>query len=700
MHTPSQTRLSPSLVPIITITAVSTLILPLLAQAEVQLPPLVITASRSQEVNNGLAESISVTKDEQVALDQGGHIQDSMRQMAGVTINQLSGSSSHNTAIRMPINYDGYYLFLQDSVPLQSVAFFNHNGLRWSSYNTSAQQIEVLKGAGSTLYGSGAVAATINVLSEEPTAMPAGKLLVQGGENGFGLVRARYSGAIHPQQNMLISGSLLHNDGWRDHTTRDRGELLMKHDWIMDEKNALKTQLQLSRHEDEMAGSLTEAQYREDPKHAGLSHDVLATDPVRESDFVRLSSDWTHFANDQWEVSVIPYLRRNTNDYTATWRSYTPKSESTVDSIGALLKSTYARNNGDEVLVGMDLEHSESDLYSYQPIDVTVKGRRGTTQYIKGFVYRDQTITYHNASPYLQYNLQLSDALQLQAGVRHDYSRFELGNQLAAIDNDGFGNRQLEDRSDSFNSTNPKLGFTWQYNEQSSVYGRLARANRLPTASTLYNLKSGDSGSLVGGVKEEISTTAELGYRLYRDNLAMTLALYRMDIDDAIVRADDAKGDSYRTNAGEVRNEGVEIELHYQLNPHWSFGAAWSHAKHTYIDYVNDGNDYSDKTQALAPKEKGSVTLGWQPNKAVALQLSVDHFGNYWMDDANTRRGEGYTLAHLKGRYQVAKNLTAYGRIENVFDEKYAYQSEVSWGKAKFSPGAPRTVKAGLEYRW
>ena len=122
-------------------------------------------------------------------MDQGAHIQDSTRLMAGVTINQLSGSSSHNTGIRMPLNYDGYYLFLQDSIPLQSSAFFNHNGLRWSSYNTSAQQIEVLKGAGTTLYGSGAVAATVNVLSAEPTFYSKGHISILGGEHDYGQIK-------------------------------------------------------------------------------------------------------------------------------------------------------------------------------------------------------------------------------------------------------------------------------------------------------------------------------------------------------------------------------------------------------------------------------------------------------------------------------------------------------------------------------
>ena len=681
--------------------------LPVFAEADTNaekvLQTLVVTASRQDEVNTEVPVSIGVVAEQQLELDQGAHIQDSTRHMAGVTINQLSGSSSHNTGIRMPLNYDGYYLFLQDSVPLQSAAFFNHNGLRWSSYNTSAQQIEVLKGAGSTLYGSGAVAATVNVLSAEPKSEPEGKLLVQVGENDLTQLKASYTNAINEDQSFLVAGSALKDNGWRDHSGRERSEVLFKHQWQLDDNNELKTQFQASTLTDLSSTSLSETDYRENPTSSGLSDAVLAIDPQRESDFARVSTEWTHFYSDALELSLIPYARYSTNDYIATWRSYTPKGESDVTTLGILAKGVYSHDNGSETLFGLDMEHSESDMTSFQPLDVTVTSwRGGSTIYTQGFKYRDQTVTYNNLSPYIQHNYRATDNLILQAGLRYDYNAYELDNKLAETSNDGFGNRQLADREDTFNSLNPKLGFTYQYDVQSSFYGRLAQSNRLPTASTLYNLKSGDSGSLAGGVEEETSTTAELGYRLQRQNLSLTLAVYRMDIDDAIVSAKDDNGDTYRTNAGEVRHEGIELELAYGFSDDWSGTLALSRSRHEFIDYVNNGKDLSGNELMRGPNGKGSATLNWTPMDIAGLnlQLQVDYFGNYWMDDDNTRRGDGYTLAHLKGRYALAPDLTLYGRVENLFDRDYAYQSEVSWGRAKFYPGAPLTFSAGLEYRW
>ena len=664
-------------------------------------PTMVVTASRADEASNALPVSVSTVDDQQLQLDQGVHIQDSTRMMAGVTINQLSGSSSHNTGIRLPLNYDGYYLFLQDSIPLQSSAFFNHNGLRWSSFNTSADQIEVLKGAGTTLYGSGAVAATINVLSAEPSFTPKGHVSVLAGEDDYAQIKVQHSDKISEDQAFLFSASALQDNGWRDHTARDRQEVLVKHLWKIDADTELKTQFQASTMTDEMATSLNASQLKEDRTQSGLSDAVQAINPERDSDFARLSFELTHSLNDQFTFSLIPYARYNTNDYIATWRSYTPQSESSVTSFGLLAKGNWVHDNGNETIFGVDLEHSESETDTFQPLDVTVTSWSGTTNYIEGFKYRDQEITYKNISPYIQHNLMFGDALTVQAGLRYDYNRYELDNHLAETDDDGFGNRQLADRKDKFTSLNPKLGFHYALNGNSGFYGRVAQANRLPTASTLYNLKSGDSGSLVGGVKEETSTTFELGYRFQRDDLALSAAIYRIDIDDAIVSALDNSGDTYRTNAGETRHQGIELELSYVLSPSWSTKLALSHSKHEYIDYINDGDDFSGNEMQRAPRNKVGLTLNWSPTTLPGLvtQLQADHFGSYWKDNENTVKAPSYTLFHLKGQYELSPDMQIFGRVDNLFDRDYNYQTEIRWGE-KFYPGAGRTFKAGLKYNW
>ena len=124
---------------------------------------MTITATRKEALDTDLAMSVHGISKEELQMDNGQHVAESLNSISGVLIDQLSGGQGHKTSIRMPINTSGYYLFLQDNVPLQSAAFFNHNALWWSSFNSNVGRVEVLKGAGTALYGSGAVAATVNV---------------------------------------------------------------------------------------------------------------------------------------------------------------------------------------------------------------------------------------------------------------------------------------------------------------------------------------------------------------------------------------------------------------------------------------------------------------------------------------------------------------------------------------------------------
>ena len=87
---------------------------------------------------------------------------------------------------------------------------------------------------------------------------------------------------------LLISASTLKDNGWRDHTSRNRNEVLLKHLWDISENTELKTQLQLSRSNDEMAGSLSKDEYDTDTTQAGLSDAVLALNPERDSELCTL----------------------------------------------------------------------------------------------------------------------------------------------------------------------------------------------------------------------------------------------------------------------------------------------------------------------------------------------------------------------------------------------------------------------------
>lgn len=165
---------------------------------------ITVTASRQESLDTDLAMSVKGVGAEELALDNGQHVAESLNSISGVLIDQLSGGQGHKAAIRMPMNTGGYYLYLQDNIPLQSAAFFNHNALWWSSFNSNVARMEVLKGAGTALYGSGAVAATVNILSADVADTPQTSVDLMLGEDEYTKVQASHSNKLSDTQGFLM----------------------------------------------------------------------------------------------------------------------------------------------------------------------------------------------------------------------------------------------------------------------------------------------------------------------------------------------------------------------------------------------------------------------------------------------------------------------------------------------------------------
>jgi vitamin B12 transporter len=74
------------------------------------------------------------------------------------------------------------------------------------------------------------------------------------------------------------------------------------------------------------------------------------------------------------------------------------------------------------------------------------------------------------------------------------------------------------------------------------------------------------------------------------------------------------------------------------------------------------------------PRHKGSVTMLWNPVDPLTISATMLHVGD-WIDgsrpDFNRITQSGYTVVNLAANYQVNQYVQAFGRVDNLFDEKY-----------------------------
>jgi len=664
---------------------------------------ITITANRKETLDTDLAMSVHGISKDELKLDNGQHVAESLNSISGVLIDQLSGGQGHKAAIRMPMNTSGYYLYLQDNIPLQSPAFFNHNALWWSSFNSNIARMEVLKGAGTALYGSGAVAATINILSESVTEKPQTSLDLIFGEDDYSKVQMSHSAKTSEKHGFRISASYLTNDSWREHTGSERVEINFRHEYEISANESLTTLFSISDLEQEMAASLTDDLFANDITNSGLSDEVLASDPLRKTKYVRLSTQWDKTDDDNF-YSLIPYLRSRTNDYTATWNQNMPRVVSDVQTMGLLGLANFIHSGDSETTIGFDVELTEGDQLSYQPIDYTTTGW-GADIFVAGEKFYDDTTNYFSISPYFQHKRALTDKLDLTLGARYDYAEYDFENHLGVYGDIGHGKISLENRTDDFSHLSPKASLNYHLGEDSSMYVRYANSFRIPTSGSLYHLTTKDSEE-PKPVDPEVSDTFEIGYKANFDAVNFDAAIYYMDVDDGIVHAYNDSGQRYLTNASRVIHRGYEVAVNWSLNEQFNTSFAYTKSKHEYDEH----EDYSGNEMKAAPDYIANVRFRYTPESIAGFStmLEVQSIGEYWMDDGNTTDPDtgmariygGYTISNLKARYQISPELALHARVLNLSDKVYAQSAEYRYRRNSWSPGSPRTIYIGMNYQW
>ncbi len=678
--------------------------------AEESLAPVSVVATGVEESVVKQPEAIAVKEKPEIELDQVVYQKDLFNSLPGVRIEQTGSVFGHMTAIRMPINTGPYYLFMQDGIPVQSSGFFNHNGLAYTTFD-SATSVEVLKGAGTALYGSDAVAAVVDVHSTPaPSESRTFTFKGRGGMYGYGSGMLEASGPAGEESGYRANVSYLHSDGWRDHTQADRFEANGRYDIAIDDANALKFILNASKTKAQQADSFNDYDNilnrskaaSDDPNYFKA---LELTDIERKFDYARLSMEWSNFSFDNLDIVTTPYVRYNRNRYTATWQMNLPSNDNKLATVGLLQRDTYNASWG-RIIFGFDTEYTKSSLTYNQDFDITTSGWK-SYEYKTGAIY-DYDVDYFAIAPYAHLEYDITDKIVLAGGLRYDYNKFDYTNNLE--DDSYYYATKVKDgslvpiyyrpadRTDSYNHLSPKLSLSYTPTPDMNLYARYANGFRIPQASRLYSMKAGYESVTLD---PETSDTYEIGLKkFFARHTFVDLAAYYMTIDDTITRyKNDTTGEYYYANGGSSVHEGLEVGAGYAFNPSWRFKVAYAYGYHRY----DNDPEYGDNEMAQAPNHTGNLRLFWTPWQFPGFEMMAEYVyvGSWWLDDDHEAgKYKGYQIGNLKASYRYNKHLKLFAKIDNITDNEYAVMARYAYGKTDYTPGDPALAYLGFEYRW
>ncbi len=163
---------------------------------------MVVTATRIEQPIAEIGTTVSVIDSEQIDSQKIEHVGTALEQVPGVQITQ-SGSPGGVTDVSIRGSTAAQTLIMVDGVELNTGSSGEFDISNLTTENVD--QIEVLRGAGGSLYGSQAIGGVVNVLSQEGEGAPQFSLLSEGGNRATERQVATFSGA---QDDLSFSGAL------------------------------------------------------------------------------------------------------------------------------------------------------------------------------------------------------------------------------------------------------------------------------------------------------------------------------------------------------------------------------------------------------------------------------------------------------------------------------------------------------------
>jgi vitamin B12 transporter len=337
---------------------------PRAAQAS-KLPPMtiVVTASRMPQPIEQVGTTTSVVSAQNIQTQQIQRMPDALREVPGVVVTQ-SGSPGTIADVSIRGATPEQTLIMIDGVPVNDSATSSFDISRLTT--DDVDRVEVVRGAGGSLYGSQAIGGVVNILPREGSGPSTFTMLSEGGNRATERQVLTMSGA---QGKLAYSGSLSYfsTEGFRP---------------VNDNSDNLSGSVRLDYHLDENTTFHGFAMYtRANVSLASFS--VFSGIPLnptahQRNEFMLYKGGMDHYFGKRLRARISAFYVRDDLRLNATPFTGNPSSETDHipdETRGGNLEAIYTWAKGIRTLVGFDFldrwVHSQSDIVTFAPPPVS-----------------------------------------------------------------------------------------------------------------------------------------------------------------------------------------------------------------------------------------------------------------------------------------------------------------------------------------
>ncbi len=595
----------------------------------------IISASKTQQTLKEVAATVHVITAKQIAERAYFTLEEALSDLPGFQFRNIQGFNSYIFMRGVP-SQNNLILLMVDGIQineLNSGGFYGGGQFILSDI----EQIEVVYGPASALYGSNAVSGIINLITKKPSGK-SGQISLLGGNFKTGMLGLNFKN-YDAKKDIGYSVSA-------QYKTSEKADLEGAHgdnNWTKNMEN-FENDLSFSgrlKIKNFNAG----IDYQE--KKSSMTTNFKSIDDI----YLDKNSLWNiMFLNAFAKYSYNKHEKWDLNS-TAYYRNATVKP----NTINAVIKATettpgnqigYYRPN---YLLGIE------NQVNYKPIEnlLIIGGIIGEIENLsEGF-----SVTYSNAqdippptplkppllfnklfSYYSQLQLSIFKHLSFNGGIRHDFSSY-------------YGQVFI-----------PRLGFVYN-NKSLTVKALFNKAFRSPKPWD-YNFGTGNSG-----LKPEKMKSLEFAFSYqFNENLSMGGAIYFNTIDNKLTKEIDIDVDRW-INKDKLNTTGFELYWNYYTE---NFNM---YANYTY----NNSIDQDDLFIPEISLHTANTGFTYSLSQKFSINLRANYLGGRKNPEIIPSTGDDKIkdafIVHGCFTYAVLKDLKIQLKANNIFDQEYYHPS-------------------------
>ncbi len=621
---------------------------------------VIVTASKSKEKRIESPVAISVIGNQQIQEAKATRIDFLLNKVSGVFMPSI-GNEQHMMSIRQPVSLKGLYLYLEDGLPIRTSGLFSNNAL--IEINTAAiQQIEVIKGPASALYGAEAIGGVVNFIhAPRPTK---NALSISHHINNNGLLKSDLVWNKAGQQSGwgIYLSQIGQKNGQLEYSDYTKTALSLKRDFSFKKNWTGYQQIQYIHYDGQMSGTVDSLKFN------ARNYSTQQSFTYRKLDLIRLRQNLSYQWNATQKTSLNLLYRGNTMDqnpaYLIASSSNPTKFKGQINSnhfdayVVDLQHQIQLKKIKSKILLGGYMDATQQGLVAeYIDIfkDTSINKFTKYTKPVNDSFITNYKTTIYNKAVYLNWIQPITKALRINATIRYDQFDYRFKNKLPA---------GTPSANNVFTNWAPKLGATFNQGNW-GTYVNYSKGFVPPQITEIYN------AIRVPYLLPQGFTNYEIGSWLRFPNGYIEWSLYQLNGRNEIVSVRQTDGVNLNQNTGQTTHYGIEYQVKYNINQFLQLNFNGSNARHLYVNTILKGTDISNKEMVAAPHFFSNLTLLSQWNSALSSSIEWQHQSSYFMDEINATRSPGFDVLNLRINYTIQKHVLWFQCI-NLTDQFYA----------------------------